>query len=315
MSLSLILVPVTLVPVPDRDGARRYEARGNLNTNPAALSDGRVSVKVRSRVPNLKPSPFRWLVALTLLASAMPSRADEPRPLDVSWTVDGTITGAALVVWGGSALAKNSLAPPSCRWCSANSLDTSVRNAVVWSNTRTAATLSDLLQFGVPVGVATYDVLAARGSGSLAEPAKDLLVIAEAIAIAGVLTQTAKYTFARVRPYAFFGHSDTARDDHLSFWSGHTSVTFSAAAAGGTVARIRGYAGWEWVYALGLTAAAATGYFRMAADKHWLTDVLAGAVVGTGTGILVPWLHRPSVSGLNLRVVPEPNGAAVSGEF
>ncbi len=44
LSLSRILVPITLVPVRDPDGKRRYEARGALNTNPAALSDGRVSV-------------------------------------------------------------------------------------------------------------------------------------------------------------------------------------------------------------------------------------------------------------------------------
>ncbi len=43
-SPSRILVPITLVPVRDPDGRRRYEARGALNTNPAALSDGRVSV-------------------------------------------------------------------------------------------------------------------------------------------------------------------------------------------------------------------------------------------------------------------------------
>jgi hypothetical protein len=43
VSLSRILVPITLVPVKDSDGTRRYEARGALNTNPAALSDGRVS--------------------------------------------------------------------------------------------------------------------------------------------------------------------------------------------------------------------------------------------------------------------------------
>jgi hypothetical protein len=44
LSLSRSLVPMTLVPVRDPDGTRRYEARGALNTNPAALSDGRVSV-------------------------------------------------------------------------------------------------------------------------------------------------------------------------------------------------------------------------------------------------------------------------------
>jgi membrane-associated phospholipid phosphatase len=261
------------------------------------------------------PSCFRALAALTLFASAMPSRSDESPGLDVSWTVDGAITGSALTAWGISELSKGSLAPTSCRWCSAGGLDSTVRDAVTWSNTRTAATLSDVLLFAVPVGVVAYDVLAARGSGSIQEPGKDVLVITEALAIAGVLTQTAKYAFARVRPYAYFGHSDTARDDHLSFWSGHTVVAFSAAAAGGTVARMRGYAGWPWVYAAAFTGAALTGYSRMAADRHWLTDVLASAAVGTGTGILVPWCHRLRPSTVNLRFVPTPGGLAVAGEF
>jgi hypothetical protein len=46
VSLSRILVPITLVPVKDPNGTRRYEARGALNTNPAALvaQGGRGSV-------------------------------------------------------------------------------------------------------------------------------------------------------------------------------------------------------------------------------------------------------------------------------
>ncbi len=46
VSLARILVPITLVPVENPDGTRRYEARGALNTNPAALvaQGGRGSV-------------------------------------------------------------------------------------------------------------------------------------------------------------------------------------------------------------------------------------------------------------------------------
>lgn len=46
VSLSRILVPITLVPVKNPDGTRRHEARGALNTNPAALvaQGGRGSV-------------------------------------------------------------------------------------------------------------------------------------------------------------------------------------------------------------------------------------------------------------------------------
>jgi membrane-associated phospholipid phosphatase len=34
------------------------------------------------------------------------------------------------------------------------------------------------------------------------------------------------------------------------------------------------------------------GYFRIAADRHYLTDVLTGALLGTGMGILLPWLFH-----------------------
>jgi len=43
----------------------------------------------------------------------------------------------------------------------------------------------------------------------------------------------------------------------------------------------------------GVPLAAATGYFRIAADRHYLTDVLAGAGVGLAIGYGVPALNSP----------------------
>jgi membrane-associated phospholipid phosphatase len=41
--------------------------------------------------------------------------------------------------------------------------------------------------------------------------------------------------------------------------------------------------------------AALTGYLRIAADKHYFTDVLVGAIVGSAIGVAVPYFaHRPS---------------------
>jgi membrane-associated phospholipid phosphatase len=42
-----------------------------------------------------------------------------------------------------------------------------------------------------------------------------------------------------------------------------------------------------------LTLAATTATLRMIADKHYFTDVLVGAAVGSAAGFLVPHLHRP----------------------
>ncbi|HET9554449.1 MAG TPA: hypothetical protein VFP50_15910 [Anaeromyxobacteraceae bacterium] len=39
-----------------------------------------------------------------------------------------------------------------------------------------------------------------------------------------------------------------------------------------------------------MAGAAATGWLRVAADRHWATDVLAGAAAGTTVGLVVPLL-------------------------
>ncbi|MEO1480709.1 MAG: phosphatase PAP2 family protein, partial [Myxococcota bacterium] len=55
----------------------------------------------------------------------------------------------------------------------------------------------------------------------------------------------------------------------------------------------------RWRYAAAGGAAlwtAATGYGRVAAGRHFYTDVLAGAVLGTTVGFLVPKLHEKSGS-------------------
>lgn len=78
----------------------------------------------------------------------------------------------------------------------------------------------------------------------------------------------------------------------------------------GVVAHARGYAAEPYIWAGGLTLAAVTGYLRIAADKHYFSDVLVGAVVGAGAGLLVPQLtiHR-------LTIVPAESGVAVAGRW
>jgi membrane-associated phospholipid phosphatase len=68
------------------------------------------------------------------------------------------------------------------------------------------------------------------------------------------------------------------------------------------------------VYGIGFTAAATTSYLRMAADEHWLTDVLAGAAVGTAVGIGLPWLHRRAVA-RHVQLSPMRGGLALAVRF
>lgn len=256
----------------------------------------------------------RVAAALAALALARGAAAAEPpAPVEVDWTVDGAITGGALVLWLGSEAVKDSLAPPSCRWCAVNGLDDGVRDAVVWSDPTKAKTVSDLMVVGVPLGVVTYDGIM---MGGLRRAAPDVLVIGEAVAVAGAVAQMTKFLAARERPYRTYDTLPSEGvDDHLSFYSAHTTIAFSAAAAGGMLAQLRGDPHYPWVYGIGFTAAAATGYFRMAADKHWFTDVLTGAVAGTAIGLAVPWLHRRQDGPPPVSVAAAPGWIGVSGRF
>jgi membrane-associated phospholipid phosphatase len=72
-----------------------------------------------------------------------------------------------------------------------------------------------------------------------------------------------------------------------SFPSGHALVTFSLAAALAEEART------PWVTVLAYGGAAAVGWSRIYDDKHWTSDVAAGALIGIVAGRgAVRLLHR-----------------------
>jgi membrane-associated phospholipid phosphatase len=239
------------------------------------------------------------LLAASLCAGAVPSPARaEPHALRHDVAVDGAIAGGGWLLYLGSELAKEHLAPAACRFCGTNALDASARDLLVWGRVDRAKRGSDLLAFAIlPTGMAAHQLLAARGAGDLDAGLVDVVLVAEATAIAMNLNQLVKFSVGRQRPFVRYGNRvEPGRapdpDDNLSFYSGHTTFTFALAAAAGTVSDLRGYRSAPWVWAAGLGLAATTGYLRIAADKHYLTDVLVGAATGLAVGIAVPRLFH-----------------------
>jgi len=256
-------------------------------------------------------SRARWFVVLAIVAhviAAPPARAQTvelppapPAELRVSLPVDISITASAAAVWIASDVLKSHLAPLACRWCESNALDTAVRDHLRWTDHGGAAiSLSNAGAFAVAplVGAGLLAVSAAQQGGAH-QVWVDLLIAAEAVALSGDLNQLVKYAVGRQRPYAHAAipNPDTgqgADDANLSFYSAHASVTFSIAAAAGTVARLRGYRWAPVIYVVGAAVGALTAYLRIAADQHYLTDVVTGAVVASAVGAGVPYLfHRP----------------------
>ena len=174
-------------------------------------------------------------------------------------------------------------------------------------------------------------------------PQHRLWAYVEAIGWTALITGITKIAVGRLRPYVVLDHPQLAGasyDDKLSFFSGHASGTFCAAAfvaldvsrtlragplADATPAQ-------RWLLGVGvpyLTAygvAGLVGVSRIIDQQHWLTDVVTGAVVGTTAAHVAYLVHfdrlgrprrRLGESALampgGLALAPIPGGAALTG--
>jgi membrane-associated phospholipid phosphatase len=218
-----------------------------------------------------------------------------------------------LLASAASQLLAKELAAPACRWCEPDQLDRWARRELRWRDTKAAANLSDVLAYGLPVGAALTLGLSARAAGAgMGEVEEDLLAATEAIAAGTLLTQASKFATGRLRPDGWARGGGTTADSKMSFWGGHTMLAFTVAAALTQVARLRARPGWRWMALASFLGAAATAWLRVAADRHWLSDVVVGAGVGTAVGLGVPLLVlRPAGERAVVTLVPAPGGLAI----
>jgi len=241
----------------------------------------------------------RPAAALAALCLAVPARgADEPPvPLTYDWAVDGAVTGVAAAGTLTLLLLRNDLGPLQCKWCTPGSVDGDLARSVAWSNPKTASTLSDVLQVALPVGVLAYGFAESFHLGRPEAAWSGALLIVESVSLAMLVNTAVKYAVGRARPYVWMGQPDLYGEPHdanLSFFSGHATFAFSTAVSAGTIFMMQKLPGAPVVLGVGLGIAALTSYLRMAAEQHYLTDVLVGAAVGSLVGWGVPYLfHRP----------------------
>lgn len=252
------------------------------------------------------------LVTALVLASSARVAAEEPRSLRYDTRIDIGVTAMGATWFLMSELLKSSLVPEKCRWCYRaddggdllNPYDGTVRRRLLWKDTRRADVISSVLVFLVePTAQLGLLAGAAGDEGALSNFPLDALIVAESTVVAGVMNQIVKFGFARERPFVHYlprapnairELTASPSDDNLSFYSGHTTLAFVVATASGTVATMRGYRMAPVVWATGLTFATATGYLRIAADKHYFSDVVTAAVIGSIVGVGVPLIfHSP----------------------
>ena len=111
------------------------------------------------------------------------------------------------------------------------------------------------------------------------------LKMAQAVFYSGILTLFIKELAGRSRPYLNEGTHHfkpfSVNEDRRSFFSGHSSVTFAVSTV---LANEMDNLAWKifW-YGTASTVAGARIYH----DKHWLSDTIAGALVGYAIGNFV----------------------------
>jgi membrane-associated phospholipid phosphatase len=278
----------------------------------------------------MRPALGAALLASCLAATsvqALDESPEAPTPaspqrltkLSYDWTVDGIVTGGLAVSTLTLLLLNNQLAPLDCKWCVPGAIDGNISRSVLWSSPTAANTVSNVMQFAIPVGVMGFGVIQGYLLDDPAAGWSSVLLITEATSLAMLVNVIVKYTVGRSRPWVWQGIPDlypaSVSDANVSFFGGHTTFVFAVVVSGSTLYFMQGMPGAPWVLGVGLAAASFTAYLRMAAGKHYLTDTLVGAGVGSLIGWAVPYLfHRPGRKGPPQAgdLLPAPGGIAIA---
>lgn len=133
----------------------------------------------------------------------------------------------------------------------------------------------DYLQYApaaVMLGIKAFDPSGGANSWGRMLTADAFSIASMALVVNGI-----KYSFGRLRPDG---------SAYNSFPSGHTATAFMSATM------LHKEYGWKspWYSIGGYTAAAITGVSRIMNNRHYLTDVIAGAAIGIGSVHLGYWL-------------------------
>lgn len=128
----------------------------------------------------------------------------------------------------------------------------------------------------------------------------------EAGVYATLLTNVTKGVVGRVRPYRDEGpFTFRPFSGTKSFPSGHTALAFAL------VTPWVVYYPSPWTYGL-FAVSAGTAVARLSMERHWVTDVLAGAALGTLTGYWLARRHLRQTTPLRVTPTLGPEGGALT---
>ena len=155
-------------------------------------------------------------------------------------------------------------------------------------------TASDLLFAGSLILPAA--AMIGQDLGTIAEVG---VMFIETLALTLATKDIIKDLVPRFRPYTYHALPASDDDDYMnSFPSGHTSMVFAVCSFSAYVfAEMFPDSKWKLPIVIGAySIAAVTGILRIVSGNHFITDVLAGSLIGTAYGIGIPLLHQIRVN-------------------
>ncbi len=258
---------------------------------------------------------FCILISVPLTARA--SGEDDSECFNLDPCIDGFLFGGGILLNAG-AIAIEEISEPAEKLhldnigniSSVNSFD----RLCVYSYSKPLDMASDILTYSALLSPAVL----------LAVSDTDRLTIgtmyAESVIWAWGLKECCKNLVHRNRPYTYFdGYPQSEIRDgdfRQSFPSGHTTLAFTGASFS-TFVFNRYFEDSPWripVITASYSLAVGSAVLRVASGNHFLTDVIAGAAIGTFSGFMVPWLHtlnmqspgeaEPGIKSFSIAVVP-----------
>jgi membrane-associated phospholipid phosphatase len=261
------------------------------------------------------PLARRIAAAALCLSSAVPLLAQSdsvpPKPF---------FTWRDLAIIEAFAIATVAVAPLDTRWANRLQDASFQENRLLRNTAHFVENVTDPGAFIIGTGLYVYGRLRDN------QRAADLgLHGTEALLIGAQVGYVLKGIAGRQRPYVDVNDPHDYRwfrgfrgsGDYRSFPSGHTIAAFSAASAV-TSEMKRWWPRSVWVVGPIMYGGAwVTGWSRMFDNKHWASDVITGAAIGTFTGLkVVHWQHSHPGNTLDrfflgATVGPSPDGGAL----
>lgn len=227
------------------------------------------------------------IFTLAIAGAAEPGRAQ--RAYHATWA-DGVSLGAAAILTILPEALKLPSGAPGCAPCDPATLWRIDRQAL-GARSPAAGTASTL----GAMGVLGFGGLALVWHRRPSDARGDAVAYADAVGWSAVAVQWLKVAIGRERPVLYTSGAVAAasdRDNQRSFPSSHTTVAFAAATAYLVIARRERLSHRTRTALLLYGAALATGVLRVEAGKHFPTDVMAGAALGSGLGWLAATIHH-----------------------